>query len=61
MENKNKVLPRTQILETVWGINYDTNTNIIDVYISYLRNKIDMEGRVKLIETVKGVGYVLRS
>jgi DNA-binding response OmpR family regulator len=61
IENKNKVLPRTQILETVWGINYDTNTNIIDVYISYLRNKIDTEGRVKLIETVKGVGYVIRS
>jgi DNA-binding response OmpR family regulator len=61
MENKNKVLLRTQILETVWGINYDTNTNIRDVYISYLRNKIDTEGRVKLIETVKGVGYVIRS
>jgi DNA-binding response OmpR family regulator len=61
MENQNKVLPRTQILDTVWGINFDTNTNIIDVYISYLRNKIDTEGRVKLIETVKGVGYIIRS
>jgi DNA-binding response OmpR family regulator len=60
MENKNKVLPRTQILEMVWGINYDTNTNVIDVYISYLRNKIDTEGCAKLIETVKGVGYVIR-
>jgi DNA-binding response OmpR family regulator len=61
MENQNKVFPRTQILDTVWGINLDTNTNIIDVYISYLRNKIDIEGCSKLIETVKGVGYVIRS
>jgi DNA-binding response OmpR family regulator len=60
MENKNKVLPRTQMLETVWGINFDTNTNIVDVYISYLRNKVDTEGQPKLIETVKGVGYAIR-
>lgn len=60
MEHKNKVLSRTQILDTVWGLNYDTNTNVVDVYISYLRNKIDSEYNEKLIETVKGVGYVIR-
>jgi DNA-binding response OmpR family regulator len=61
MENKNKVLPRTQILHTIWGVDFDTNTNVIDVYISYLRNKVDTDGREKLIETVKGVGYLIRT
>lgn len=60
MEHKNKVLSRTQILDTVWGVNYDTNTNVVDVYISYLRNKIDNEFDEKLIETVKGIGYAIR-
>jgi DNA-binding response OmpR family regulator len=61
MENKDRVVSRTQILETVWGINYETNTNVVDVYISYLRNKIELEGHEKLIETVKGRGYIIRS
>ena len=61
MENPNKVLSRTQIIDTVWGINYDTNTNVVDVYISYLRNKIDIEGCTKLIDTVKGRGYLIRT
>lgn len=61
IENKDKVLSRTQILDTVWGLNYDTNTNIVDVYISYLRNKIDMEGYPKLIRTIKGRGYIIQS
>lgn len=60
MEQKNKVLSRTQILDTVWGINYDNNTNVVDVYISYLRNKIDSEYPTKLIETIKGRGYLMR-
>jgi len=59
MENENKVLPRTQILNTVWGVNYDTNTNIVDVYISYLRNKIDTKDVIPLIKTIKGRGYML--
>ncbi|WP_306350280.1 response regulator transcription factor [Flavobacterium sp. '19STA2R22 D10 B1'] len=59
LENKNKVLSRTQILNTVWGINYDNNTNVVDVYISYLRNKID-ENSKKLIQTIKGTGYMIR-
>lgn len=61
MENKNRVLTRSQILDTVWGINYDAGTKVVDVYISYLRNKVDIEGFPKLIETVKGRGYVIRT
>ncbi|WP_165042229.1 response regulator transcription factor [Dysgonomonas sp. ZJ709] len=61
MEHPNKVLSRTQILDTVWGINYDTNTNVVDVYISYLRNKIDTADATKLIDTVKGRGYLIRT
>lgn len=61
IENKDKVLSRTQILDTVWGHNYDTNTNVVDVYISYLRNKIDVEGYPKLIKTIKGRGYLIQS
>lgn len=61
MENKNKVLSRVQILDSVWGMNYDANTNVVDVYISYLRNKIDTLSQKKLIHTVKGRGYVIRT
>lgn len=61
MENKNRVMSRSQILDNVWGIQYDSNTNIVDVYVSYLRNKIEMEGCNKLIETVKGRGYLIRT
>lgn len=59
LENKNKVVSRTQILNAVWGINYDNNTNVVDVYISYLRNKID-ESQHKFIHTIKGTGYMLK-
>lgn len=61
MENKNKVLSRINILSRVWGIHHDTSTNVVDVYISYLRNKIDRVGETKLIETVKGYGYIIHS
>jgi len=61
LENKNRIMSRTQILNTVWGYDYDTNTNVVDVYISYLRNKIDTADSSKLIETVKGVGYRIRT
>ncbi|MBB4035406.1 DNA-binding response OmpR family regulator [Dysgonomonas hofstadii] len=61
LENKDKVLSRTQLLDTVWGLNYDTNTNVVDVYISYLRNKIDIAGLPKLIKTIKGRGYILQA
>ncbi|WP_427874311.1 response regulator transcription factor [Flavobacterium sp. MMS24-S5] len=58
LENRNKVIPRTQILNAVWGINYDNNTNVVDVYISYLRNKIEQNH--KFIHTIKGTGYMLK-
>lgn len=59
MENKNKVVTRTQILSAVWNIDYDNYTNAVDVYISYLRNKIDGQNAAKLIKTVKGRGYTI--
>lgn len=61
MENKNRVVSRSEILEAVWGINYDTGTNVVDVYISYLRNKLDTDPEQKLIHTVKGRGYLIRT
>lgn len=60
MENKNSVLTRDRILETVWGYDYFGDTNVVDVYIRYLRSKIDDKYNIKLIHTVRGVGYVLR-
>ncbi|WP_121964672.1 response regulator transcription factor [Myroides sp. N17-2] len=59
LENKDRVVSRMQILERVWGIQFDTNTNVVDVYISYLRNKIN-ESDGKLIHTIKGTGYMLQ-
>jgi two-component system copper resistance phosphate regulon response regulator CusR len=58
--NKNRVLSRTRIAETIWGLNYDRSTNLIDVYINYLRSKIDKGFDSALIHTVIGMGYVLK-
>lgn len=58
IENRNKVVSRTAILNNVWGINYDNNTNVVDVYISYLRNKMPLT--VTTIQTIKGTGYMLK-
>lgn len=58
--NQNRVLTRSEISENVWGINFDTGTNFIDVYINYLRNKIDKGFDKKLIHTIRGVGYILK-
>ena len=60
VENKNHVLSRDQILQTVWGYDYFGNTNVVDVYISYLRTKIDDRFGKKYIHTTRGVGYVIR-
>ena len=60
MENKTLVLSRDQLLEQVWGYGYLGETNVVDVYVRYLRNKIDDGFEPKLIQTVRGVGYVLR-
>lgn len=60
IRNKNKVLSRDQILENVWGIDYDGSSNVVDVYINYLRNKIDKEHEIKLIETIYTMGYTIK-
>jgi two-component system, OmpR family, copper resistance phosphate regulon response regulator CusR len=60
VSNKNKVLSRSEIAGKVWGINFDRGTNLIDVYINYLRAKIDKNYSKKLIQTVIGRGYVLK-
>jgi DNA-binding response OmpR family regulator len=60
IKNKGKVLSRTDISGMVWDINFDTGTNVIDVYVNYLRNKIDKGFATKLIHTVIGIGYVLK-
>ena len=60
IEHPREVLTREQILENVWGYNFMGESNVIEVYIRYLRLKIDGEGEKRLIQTVRGVGYVLR-
>lgn len=60
MRNKNRVLSRADIAINVWDIDFDTNTNVIDVYINYLRNKVDKPFEDKLIQTQVGMGYVLK-
>jgi heavy metal response regulator len=60
MRNPGVVITRTMIAEHVWDINFDTFTNVIDVYVNYLRNKIDKEQNKKLIHTVRGRGYILK-
>ena len=60
MRNQGAVVTRTMISEHVWDINFDTFTNVIDVYINYLRNKIDQGFKTKMIHTVRGRGYILK-
>jgi heavy metal response regulator len=60
LRNKGQVLTRALINEHVWGYRFDTGTNIVDVYVNYLRSKIDSGFDKKLIHTVRGVGYVLK-
>jgi DNA-binding response OmpR family regulator len=60
MENQDLVLSRDTLLEKVWGYDYMGETNVVDVYIRYLRHKIDEVFGVHLIQTVRGVGYVLK-
>jgi DNA-binding response OmpR family regulator len=59
LRNKNKVVTRAEIAINVWEIDFDTNTNVIDVYINYVRNKIDKKFDRKLIQTQVGMGYIL--
>ena len=60
MRNQNRVLSRIQILENVWDIDFNMGTNVVDVYINYLRKKIETPGAIKLIHTVFGMGYILK-
>jgi DNA-binding response OmpR family regulator len=60
MRNRNRVLSRADIAVSVWDIDFDTKTNVIDVYVNYLRNKIDKNFSTRLIHTHIGMGYILK-
>lgn len=60
LRNKNRVLTRTQIVEHVWNFDFDCSSNIVDVYIRYLRSKIDEGFNLKLISTIRGSGYSIK-
>lgn len=60
IRNPNKVISREELAEKVWSLDFDTGTNIVEVYVSYLRNKIDKTFEPKLIHTKKGMGYIFR-
>ena len=61
IKNKGRVVSRVDILENVWEVDFDLGTNVIDVYVNYLRNKIDKGFEPRLIHTVVGMGYVLKA
>ncbi len=60
INNKNKVLSRDEILNEIWGYDYEPETNITDVYIRYLRTKLDSKDKEKYIQTIRSVGYVMK-
>lgn len=60
MKNQKKVLSRIQILENVWDINFNMGTNVVDVYINYLRKKLDKTNLTRYIQTVFGMGYIMK-
>ena len=60
LKNKGRVISRSEIAQKVWGISFDTGTNVIDVYVNFLRKKIDKDFETKLIHTIIGMGYTLR-
>ncbi|WP_421829241.1 response regulator transcription factor [Larkinella sp.] len=60
MKNQNKALSRNEITEKVWDVNFDTGTNVVDVYVNYLRKKIDKDFSPKLIHTITGIGYIMQ-
>src|ERR1700761_2439968 len=61
MRNRNRVVSRADLAINVWDIDFNTNTNVIDVYISYVRNKVDRDFEQKLIQTHVGMGYILKT
>ncbi|MBT0606818.1 response regulator transcription factor [Aequorivita echinoideorum] len=60
MKNPNRVISRTDLLDEVWGINFDIGTNVVDVYVNYIRKKLERNGGDRIIHTVVGMGYALR-
>jgi two-component system copper resistance phosphate regulon response regulator CusR len=60
MRNRGRVVSRVDIAEQVWDIRFDTGTNVIDVYINFLRKKVDKDYTTKLIHTVVGMGYIFK-
>lgn len=61
LRNAGRVLTRPMIAEHVWGLDFDTETNIIDVYVGYLRRKLDVAGEPPLLHTIRGAGYALKA
>ena len=61
IDNKDKVVTRDEMLENIWGYEYEPETNVIDVYIRYLRAKLNSNDKEKYIQTVRSVGYIMRS
>lgn len=60
VQNSNIVMTRDMLLDRVWGFDSKVETNVVDVYVRYLRNKLDPSGKESVIETVRGIGYVMR-
>ena len=60
MRNPRIVLTRDRLLDAVWGMDPDTASNVVDVYVGYLRQRLEAGGEPRLIQTVRGVGYILR-
>jgi len=60
MKNAGKVLSRAKIMQNVWDVDFDLGTNVVDVYVNYLRKKIDKTHAIKLLHTVVGMGYILK-
>ena len=60
VRNKDRILSRTRIFENIWGYDTETSSNVVDVYVSYLRDKIDKNYTPKLIHTIRSIGYVIR-
>src|SRR2546430_813899 len=60
MRNPGQVLRREQLLDAVWGFDFGASSNVVDVYVGYLRQKLEQGGRPRLLQTVRGVGYILK-
>jgi DNA-binding response OmpR family regulator len=61
LKNQGKVVSRMDLLENVWGVDFNMATNVVDVYVNYLRKKIDKDYEPKLIHTVIGMGYIMKT